>query len=153
MSEGLVLVVLLGVSLIFAKMMAFGGAPTFLAGASGSVSMVFARFDVVRLASVIGSVKAAGDQAFAMPKRPSGSWKTSVATKPASEAACQKVFGGNVDLDFVVLGVNAHTIGHGRGSSKGPTRSTPSLVPNHGDGLTVGPFLPRVEFFRDLLVP
>ena len=58
-----------------------------------------------------------------------------------------------MDLDFVVLGMNAHTIGHGRGRSKGPTRSTPSLVPNHGDGLTVGPFLPGVEFFRDLLVP
>jgi hypothetical protein len=72
--------------------------------------MVFARFDVVRLTTIVSTIEASGDQPLSVPVAPSGARETAIASKATRKAAREQVFRGYVYLNFVIGRVDAHPV-------------------------------------------
>ena len=96
---------------VLAFPVALGGPAASLARSTGSIDMVLARLDLVRLAAVIGSEVATGDQALLGPIAPGHTGEPSVAAEAASVAAAQEVLSRDVVLELAVA-VDAQPVRH-----------------------------------------
>jgi hypothetical protein len=143
-TEGLVLLEGNGVSCVLAFPVTPGGAHPSLTGSPGSVDVMFARLDDVRLAAVVGAIVSAGDETLLSPEVPSHARVTSVATVAAGETAAEQIFSGDVFLEGS-LAVDAEAIGHGGDGSKSPAGAAAPLVGNVLEGGALGPLVTGVE--------
>ena len=73
--------------------MTLGSSAALLAGSSGPVDVVLARFDLIRLAALVGAVDSTADEAALLPKAPGGAREAAVAAEAAGIATGQQVLG------------------------------------------------------------
>merc|ERR1712223_1709973 len=116
---------------------------------------MFTRFDVIRLASIVCTIKTTSDQAFFVPIRPGCTGKSSITSKSTSKTTSQQIFWGNVDLNLIFTSwtVNAHSVGHGRGCSKGQHEPQPPWSQIMEMDLQVGHFLRGSNSFGSSSIP
>uniref|UniRef100_A0A6B0V6S8 Putative cathepsin b-like cysteine protease form 1 n=1 Tax=Ixodes ricinus TaxID=34613 RepID=A0A6B0V6S8_IXORI len=123
--------------------------------ASGAVrqrtlGVVFAGSERVRLAAVGGAVEATTHESALLPVFPGGRRVSAVAAGTAGVAAVQEVFGRDVHLDLS-FAVNADTVRHRLRGTKGPAGTAGGLVADKVNRVAVGPLLPCVEAFREVV--